>query len=186
MLEPIQNGGLTAPARGAAGLAAARRPRAARPRPRRQTARGQKIMRAIEQRQTAVPPPAAGIAPQRAAGGPPQRRVQAQASVAGGEQADLGQQLSRRVAAGSIDQGQAEKVAQDRAILEAAYGPDWRVKVFGDKGYVQRTRQALAQNPDDPQTKALYDRLLKQRSSALTRAKAKRGGKPIIDPAIVY
>jgi hypothetical protein len=91
-------------------------------------------------------------------------------------QAELGGQLSRRVDAGAIDQGQAEKVAHDRALLEAAYGPNWRVKVFGDKGYVQRTRQGLAENPNDPQIKALYEQLMRQRSAALERAKRKRPG----------
>jgi hypothetical protein len=98
-------------------------------------------------------------------------------------QTDLGRQLSRRVEGGAIDQGQAEKVASDRAVLERAYGPNWRVKVFGDKGYVQRTRQSLTEDPEDPQVKALYEQLMRQRSSALERAKSKTGRRRATAPS---
>lgn len=212
MLEPTQNGGLTAPP--PRGLSASRRPPRMAARPRRKTARGQAIGKAIARAQAAQGPPQGGQHPlipgveppalpmpppprrQHPAPGRPGGLVGARAlrppqggAVDSAVQADLGRQLSRRVAAGAIDQGQAEKVAQDRALLESAYGPDWRVKLFGGKGKVQHARQSLADNPQDPQAKALYDQLMRQRASALERAKRKRtparAGQSI-NPNIVY
>lgn len=173
MLQPLENGGLTAPRR-ATGLAGAQRvspvSRVAR-RPRR-SARSGKIAKAVERAQRAsagerIDPGFTPATPRTLApntGGAP-----AQVSRAEVAPPDLGQQLSRRVAAGAINPDQAEKTAHDRELLERTYGPDWRVKVFGDRGYVQRTRQALAENPDDPQTRALYEQLMKQRNAALER-----------------
>jgi hypothetical protein len=92
-----------------------------------------------------------------------------------GGHADLGRQLQGRVASGAIDLEQAQHTAQERATLEKAYGANWRHHVYGDRGYIKRTRAALAENPNDPQVKALYEALLTQRSEALERARKKLG-----------
>jgi hypothetical protein len=49
-------------------------------------------------------------------------------------QPGLGPQLSNRVKSGAIDQGQARKVAQQRRMLQKAFGSDWRTQVFGKGG----------------------------------------------------
>lgn len=90
-------------------------------------------------------------------------------------QAGFGQQLSSRVSSGTIDQGRAKQTASERALLEQAYGANWRHHVYGDRGYMKRTREALAQNPDDPQVKALYAQLMRSRAEALAKAKEKLG-----------
>jgi len=93
--------------------------------------------------------------------------------VGPGGQAGLGPQLTRRVESGAISEGQAKSVASDRALLQKTYGPDWRVKVYGDRGYMQRTREALAKNPQDPSLQALYQQLLKERERMLAEARSK-------------
>lgn len=89
------------------------------------------------------------------------------------EQPGLGAQLTRRVQSGAIDQAQAQQTVQDRALLEQAFGPDWRNKVFGGTGVVQKARIGLKANPTDPRQKALVEQLKKKRSGALERARAK-------------
>lgn len=91
-------------------------------------------------------------------------------AVAGNADAGIGAQLSHRVQSGAIDQEQAERVAKERAELEKAYGPDWRRQVYGDRGYVKRTRKALAANPTDPQLLALYQQLMQRRKGMLQHA----------------
>lgn len=54
--------------------------------------------------------------------------------VGGAVQPGLGAQLSNRVQSGAINQGQAQKVAQQRQMLKKAFGSDWRTKVFGKGG----------------------------------------------------
>lgn len=54
--------------------------------------------------------------------------------VGGAMQPKLGAQLSNRVQSGAINQGQAGKVAQQRQMLQKAFGSDWRTKVFGQGG----------------------------------------------------
>lgn len=54
--------------------------------------------------------------------------------VGGAVQPKLGAQLSNRVQSGAINQGQAGKVAQQRQMLQKAFGPDWRKQVFGAGG----------------------------------------------------
>lgn len=54
--------------------------------------------------------------------------------VGGAMQPKLGAQLSNRVQSGAINQGQAAKVAKQRAMLQKAFGSDWRTKVFGQGG----------------------------------------------------
>lgn len=62
----------------------------------------------------------------RAQGGSP--------GVGSNMQPKLGAQLSNRVQSGAINQGQAGKVAQQRRMLQKAFGPDWRKQVFGAGG----------------------------------------------------
>lgn len=144
MLEP--NGGLTAPAPNV-GLASARRPRSVN---RRQTPRGKKIERAVAEqsrarsaRDGATPAPSVDpgfsrIAERTQGVVPPAAQVSRASSapargpaVGEGVNADIGAQLSRRVSSGAIDISQAKQVASDRMVLERAYGPKWREKVFG-------------------------------------------------------
>lgn len=95
----------------------------------------------------------------------------AQMGLSANAQPRLGRQLSRRVSSGEISQEQAERTAQERSVLAKTYGPDWRRKVYGDRGYTQRTRRQLAENPNDPALQALYTNLLKRRQSMLNRAR---------------
>lgn len=83
----------------------------------------------------------------------------------------LGRQLSRRVKSGAITSEQAQQTAKQRQTFKAAFGPDWRAKVFGDRGYAQRTRTALAANPQDPQVAALNTNLMAQRQKMLEAAR---------------
>jgi hypothetical protein len=46
----------------------------------------------------------------------------------------LGAQLQGRVQSGAIDQTQAQTVARQRAMLQKAFGADWRKQVFGAGG----------------------------------------------------
>ena len=46
----------------------------------------------------------------------------------------LGKQLSGRVASGAITQSQGRRTAKQRDLLNAAFGEDWRTKVFGQGG----------------------------------------------------
>jgi hypothetical protein len=85
-------------------------------------------------------------------------------------QPGLGAQLSSRVQSGAIDQGQAQKTMQQRQTLEKAYGKNWRTKVFGDRGYAQRTRKALSKNPDSARLAALNKKLMERRKTMLTKA----------------
>lgn len=54
--------------------------------------------------------------------------------IGAGIQPKLGAQLSGRVSSGAISQGQAGKVAQQRQMLQKAFGSDWRKQVFGAGG----------------------------------------------------
>lgn len=111
---------------------------------------------------------------------------QGRAGLGQAEQPGLGSQLTRRVQAGAITTDQAQQVSGERDLLEQAYGPNWRVKVYGDKGYAQRTRQGLKDNPDDPRVKALYEALMKARKDALEHAKKKvgvEGAQPVSEAA---
>lgn len=55
-------------------------------------------------------------------------------SVGEAMQPKLGAQLSNRVQSGAISQGQAGKVAQQRRMLQKAFGSNWRKQVFGAGG----------------------------------------------------
>lgn len=46
----------------------------------------------------------------------------------------VGKQLAGRVASGGVTQKQAAQTARERQTLKAAYGSDWRTKVFGMGG----------------------------------------------------
>lgn len=147
MLPPSLTGGIQAPA----GLGQ-------RGKPRRQTARQRQILNIRER--TRVPMPQnQGPAP----------------AIAQNAQPELGRQLTRRVQAGNVAPEQAQQVAQQRALLEKAYGPQWRVKLFGDRGYVQRTRSKLQEEPENTQVSQLYKQLMQIRQRALARAEQKYG-----------
>lgn len=119
----------------------------------------------------------AEVAPTAAPGAPVAQRSlgSRRAGVQQGFQAGLGKQLSRRVSSGAIDQGQAEKVDQQRQLLERAFGPNWRVKVFGAQGLVARNRVQAAKGSTDPNVAALQKKLMEDRNQALSRAQAKVG-----------
>lgn len=82
-----------------------------------------------------------------------------------------GRQLAARVSSGKITQAQAQKTMQQRQTLRKAFGPEWRNKVYGDTGYAQRTRVALAKSPQDAQVGALNTNLLKRRTVMLKAAR---------------
>jgi hypothetical protein len=46
----------------------------------------------------------------------------------------LGAQLRGRVQSGALEGGQAQQVARQRAMLQKAFGTDWRKQVFGAGG----------------------------------------------------
>ena len=98
-----------------------------------------------------------------------------QGSLGGQAVPGLGRQLTRRVQGGAISQEQAQRTAQQRQTLEKAFGPDWRVKVFGDRGYAQRTRAAFAKEPQNPQVAALNKKLMERRKQMLEVAQKKNG-----------
>jgi hypothetical protein len=142
------NGGLTAPA-APTGLSSRQRPRSVN---RRQTSKGKRIERAVANNQ---------------------RARQTGPAIGGAVNADIGAQLSRRVASGAIDQGQADQVAADRQLLEEHYGPDWRDTVFGGAGRVQRLRQDIAEHgTDELGAKARLGQLLARRQRFLAKAEA--------------
>jgi hypothetical protein len=81
--------------------------------------------------------------------------------VGQGVQPKLGAQLSNRVSNGAIGQGQAAKVAQQRRMLQKAFGPNWRKQVFGAGG---------ARGISGP---FAQDRIRNKRSQGLAQAKRK-------------
>ncbi|HEX7246423.1 MAG TPA: hypothetical protein VF245_12760 [Solirubrobacterales bacterium] len=91
-------------------------------------------------------------------------------------QQGLGRQLSRRVATGAITEKQAQRTAKERQTLKAAYGEDWRDKVFGGAGKLQAARQKLAENPGNAKLIALNKRLQGSRQDAVQAARAKLKG----------
>lgn len=97
--------------------------------------------------------------------GKPTARTSVQAPggprVGGVMQAKLGAQLSNRVQSGAISQGQAGKVAQQRKMLQKAFGSDWRNKVFGQGG---------AKGVSGP---FAQDQIRNKRTAGLERAKRK-------------
>ena len=90
-------------------------------------------------------------------------------------QPDLGAQLSRRVSSGAIDQGQAERVAHDRALLERVYGPNWRDKVFGGVGVVRGLRQDVASHTNEFGAKAKIGEILAKRKRLIDKARGQVG-----------
>jgi hypothetical protein len=48
--------------------------------------------------------------------------------------ASLGKQLTNKVDNGALTRGQATKVKDQRTLLAKAFGPNWRVKVYGKGG----------------------------------------------------
>lgn len=81
-----------------------------------------------------------------------------------------GAQLMRRVQAGKIDMEQAQRTMKQRQTLAKAFGKDWRTKVYGDRGYAQRTRLAARKEPDNTQVGALNKKLMERRSQMLKAA----------------
>lgn len=95
-----------------------------------------------------------------------------------------GAQLQRRVKSGAISKEQAEKTMKQRQTLQKAFGKDWRTKVFGDRGYMQRTRVARSKNPKSPKLAALEKRLKERRSKMLDVARAKNKGRAKTDTTL--
>lgn len=106
---------------------------------------------------------------------PQRERRTGRGRVGGASTPGLGRQLTSRVQSGAISQEQAQKTAQQRQLLEKAFGADWRTKVFGDAGYVRRARGAMAKNPQDPQVAALNKQLMERRQKALAAARKRIG-----------
>lgn len=79
--------------------------------------------------------------------------------ISSNAQANLGKQLSSRVASGAITQRQAQQTAAQRQTLAKVYGPDWRTKVFGKGG---------AQGIEGPFARV---KIAAKRNQALQRAK---------------
>ena len=100
-------------------------------------------------------------------------RGRGRGAIGNAVQPGLGRQLTSRVQSGAISQDQAQKTAQQRATLEQAFGKNWRVKVFGDRGYVQRTRKVMTANPDSARAAALNKALMGRRQTMLKRAEEK-------------
>jgi hypothetical protein len=48
--------------------------------------------------------------------------------------ASLGKQLTNKVESGNLTRGKATKVADQRKLLQKAFGDNWRVKVYGKGG----------------------------------------------------
>lgn len=110
--------------------------------------------------------PAAAIATRTAAAQNP--------AVGGAVNTAIGSQLQRRVESGAIDDQQAQRVAGERALLEAKFGPDFREKVFGATGAFQKARTQAAANPENERLQAVLDRLLAKRKKAVGQARYTR------------
>jgi len=108
------------------------------------------------------------------------------AGISQGGQAGLGHQLTRRVDEGAIDQGRAEQTAQERQTLEAAFGPQWRTKVYGGRGIVQANNQALAAGSTDPNVAAFHEQLMQERKRLLALAAEKLARQKGLDPDTLY
>lgn len=110
----------------------------------------------------------AGIGNNRRIKGPNVRLQRSQAY--GG----LGKQLGSRVASGAITRAQAEKTAKQRQTFKAAFGANWRDKVYGQN--VGGLRRGLSgANAGNEQYSAAYKNSLERRKQMLARAKKKLG-----------
>lgn len=87
----------------------------------------------------------------------------------------IGRQLQSRVQSGAISKEQAQRTAQQRQTLRAAFGPNWRQQVFGGVGAVRSARTGLAKHPDSARFQGLNKSLLDRRKLMLERAKKKLG-----------
>lgn len=85
----------------------------------------------------------------------------AKKSIDTGVIASLGKQLTNKVQSGDLSRGQATKVKNQRTLLAKAFGPDWRVKVYGKGG---------AKGISGPFARG---QVAAKRSAALERAKTK-------------
>jgi len=48
--------------------------------------------------------------------------------------ASLGKQLTNKVESGAVTRKQANKTSDQRKLLQKAFGPEWRIKVYGKGG----------------------------------------------------
>jgi hypothetical protein len=88
-----------------------------------------------------------------------------------------GRQLEARVQSGKITQTQAQRTMAQRQTLAKALGPNWRDKLqVGGKSFAQ-VNAGLKKNPGNPKLAALRKKLLTNRSSVLTTARAQGKGK---------
>lgn len=86
----------------------------------------------------------------------------AQNSVGPSVNPRLGAQLSRRVQSGALSRGQATKVKSQRSMLAKAFGPEWRIKVYGNKEGAKGIGGPFSR-----------DQIAAKRSAGLERAKTK-------------
>ena len=86
----------------------------------------------------------------------------------------IGAQLQRRVKSGAIDDQQAKRVAGERSLLEAKFGPDFREKAFGGTGAFQKARSQVAANPDSERLQNVLDKLKSKRKTAVNQARRSR------------
>ena len=86
--------------------------------------------------------------------------------------ASLGKQLTNKVESGKLDRKQAGKVKDQRTLLAKAFGPDWRVKVYGKGGAKSYPTYGYKGGTE----------LNDVRKNALKRAQAKIAGKTAGSP----
>jgi hypothetical protein len=82
--------------------------------------------------------------------------------IASSRNVPLGNQLARKVNSGQLSRGQATKVKNQRSMLAKAFGPEWRVKVYGNKEGAKGIGGPFARG-----------QVAAKRSTALERAKTK-------------
>ncbi len=58
----------------------------------------------------------------------------AKSSISPGVIASLGKQLTNRVESGQITRQQAQRTKNQRTLLAKAFGPEWRIHVYGKGG----------------------------------------------------
>jgi hypothetical protein len=87
-----------------------------------------------------------------------------------------GRQLAARVESGAITQEQAQRTMQQRQTLAKALGSDWQDKLsVGGSSFAQVNKQLKA-NPGNPKLAAIRKKLVANRSTLLTAARAKNKG----------
>lgn len=97
-----------------------------------------------------------------------------QTGLSGNQQPGFGDQLTRLVDRGDFSQQRAQKVANERQLLEETYGPNWREQILGGAGEIRHLRQQLQANPDQgKEIRTQLDALLAKRRKAVEDARTK-------------